>query len=90
MPSIEERLKALERAIRLQNRERAVQRALYVSSQQDIHDRLEDLEVKVDKGFADIDARFADVDARFATLEADNRAILEILREQYKKPGPAG
>ena len=74
MPAVEERLAALKRAIRLQNRERAVQRALYVSSQQDIHDRLEDLESKIDKGFADMETRFS-------AVESVNRAILAILRE---------
>ena len=83
MPTVEERLAALERAIRLQNRERAVQRALYVSSQQDLYDRIEDLEVKMDQRRATIEAT---METRFSALEADNRAILAILREHYKKP----
>ena len=84
MPTVEERLAALERAIRLQNRERAVQRALYVSSQQNLYDRIEDLETKIDQRFAAIEAT---MEQRFTSLEADNRAILAILREHYKKPG---
>lgn len=83
MPTVEERLAALERAIRLQNRERAVQRALYVSSQQDLYDRIEDLEVKMDQRLATIEAT---METRFSALEADNRAILAIPREHYKKP----
>ena len=80
MPTHEQRIAALGKAIRLQNRECAVQRALYVSSQQDVHDRLEGIETR-------FDLLEAMIDARFATLEADNRAILNILREQYGKPG---
>lgn len=72
MRSIEERLAAVERAIRLQDRERAVQRALFTTALTDIHDR-----------FDSVESRIGNLESRLDAVQADVSAILHLLNRKF-------
>ena len=72
MPTHEERLTALERAMRLQNRERAVQRALFTTSLDDLHARLDSL----DEGQAALQQGQTAVVTEMAGMRADINALV--------------
>lgn len=79
MASMEERMSAVERALRLQDRERSVQRALFTTAMSDIHLRIDDLTLKVDGVSQRLDAVQADVSA----MQADVSAILRLLNQKF-------
>jgi DNA repair ATPase RecN len=91
MASMEERLTAVERTLRLHNRDRSVMRALFNAALEDVDRRFDDVDRRfnaVDEKLAEMKVEIAALDSRLqnglAAIEADNRAILEILR----KPSP--
>lgn len=88
MASMEERLTAVERTLRLQNRDRSVMRALFNAALEDVDRRFDTVDEKLEAVRTQLKAEISALDSRLqnglAAIEADNRAILEILR----KPSP--
>ena len=78
MPSMEERMAAVERRLRLQDRERAVQRQLFTTALSDIHARMDELATK-----DDVDRLFVDVNHRIDAIQADVSAILQLLNRKF-------
>ena len=79
MPTHEERLTALERAMRLQNRERAVQRALFTTSLDDLHARLDFLDegqAALQQGQTALVSEMATVVTEMAGMRADINALV--------------
>ena len=74
MPSMEERMSAVERTLRLHDRERAVQRQLFTTALSDIHARMDDLATKAD---------VTDVIHRIDAIQADVSAILQLLNRKF-------
>ena len=82
MPTPDERILALERAVRLLNREMATSRALYLSSVTGSEPRIEAVESKLDTLAAELDHRFDAVDQRFDGMQADINALLDSDKRQ--------
>ena len=85
MPSMEERMTAVERRLRLQDRERAVQRQLFTTAQSDILDRIDDVVTKSDVSAlrVDVDVLRTDVNQRIDAVQADVSAILQLLNRKF-------
>ena len=83
MPSMEERMAAVERRLRLQDRERAVQRQLFTTALSDIHARMDELATK-----DDVDRLFVDVNQRIDAVQADVSAILQLLNRKFPPGSP--
>ena len=81
MPSMEERLAELERALRLQNRGRAVLRALFTTAMQDVYDhidqRFDDLDKRFDAQDRKIDAMRSEFTGQLDAMRADINALIE-------------
>ena len=79
MVSMDERRSAVERALRFQDRERSVQRALFATAMSDIHLRIDDVALTVDNMSHRLDAVQTDV----AAVQADVSAILQLLNRKF-------
>ena len=73
MPAMEERMPAVERALRLQDRERAVQRQL-----SDVHARMDEHVTH-----ADIAVLRDEMNQRMDAIQVDVSAILELLNRKF-------
>ena len=78
MPSMEERMSAVERALRLQDRERAVQRQLFTTALPDIHVRMDEHVTH-----ADIAVLRDEMNQRMDAIQSDVSAILELLNRKF-------
>ena len=89
MLSMEERMTAVERRLRLQDRERAMQRQLFTAALPDVHGSIDELATQADVIAlrADVDALRVDVNQRIAAVRAGVSAILKPLT-QKSPPGP--
>ena len=84
MPTPEERLTHLERAVRLLTRDQATSRALYFSSIADINGRFDDLEARLDERFNAVDQRFDAIDQRFDAMHTDIQALITAVGKMIK------
>ena len=78
MPSMEERMTAVERALRLQDREQAVQRQPFITALSAVHNRIDDMATK-----EDIRHLVARIEARIDTVQADVTAIFTLLKRKF-------
>ena len=81
MPSMEERMIAVERALRMHSRDRATQRGMVELALQDIHDRFDRVEAKIDSDNAELRL---EMNQRFDAMQSDLSALITAVGKLIK------
>ena len=88
MPSMEERMIAVERALRMHSRDRATQRGMVELALQDIHDRFDRVEAKIDADNAELRQETnelrQEMNQRFDAIQSDLGALITAVGKLIK------